>query len=793
MNDTRRMRASGWLAAAPATGIAVRSFKGRAAAHCHSVNVVSQNALIRASAAFTFLAISAAGSHAQESQRSDNPSTLPPVVVNQPKKAKAANTPKPKRAGGERSGVAGEASQSAQQGGTANGKVDEQGGFKPKTAQIGPFDSRSLQDIPYSVSVANSDMIKDRQATSLVDILKYMPSTQMEARGGLDVGRAQSRGMEAGVVDTNHTDGLNSVGTTALPLETFERVEVINSLAGAYYGPASPGGIFNYVLKRPTDVPLNEFTTGFSTNGGWLEHADVGGYVDDAHRLGYRINALNEQGDGFVKNSSLDRQLISAAVDVKPRSDTTVELNAYYYKFDKFGYPGGFSYGSTIKLPDAADPTTVGYGQSFAGMSLETSTLSFKVKHDLTENWRVSGGMLYQVVDRSLLTVTNTFQNNNYDYKSTMGLSAAGRFIVTSNTVNLNGRFSTGPIGHDLVIGTTGYIWEIQQAKTNNTWSLGSSNYYDPDIFASPNMSLAMGPRFKSGDNRQQTIVVGDNIKFDDQWSAMAVASYSWIDTTNYNTSGVQTGAYQDEGLSPTVALTYKPIKPVSVYAAYADTLEAGGTAPTAASNSGETLAPFRSEQYEAGIKTDFGKFSTALALFQIERPFAFTDTDNVYKVQGNQRNKGVEASITGEMLPDLRIYAGVTILDPILTDTGVTTTENKQVVGVPLYQANLLAEYALPWVEGLFVNFNIHYTGERAANNLNTTWADGYTTLDLGGRYETQVMGKKTTVRLAVNNVFDEKYWASIFPGSINGVVGSNTAFLGTPLEARLSASVKF
>ncbi len=60
-------------------------------------------------------------------------------------------------------------------------------------------------------------------------------------------------------------------------------------------------------------------------------------------------------------------------------------------------------------------------------------------------------------------------------------------------------------------------------------------------------------------------------------------------------------------------------------------------------------------------------------------------------------------------------------------------STSNKQVVGVPKVQANLLAEYSLPSIPEWVYSANVHYTGKRAANDTNTSYASSYTTWDLG------------------------------------------------------------
>ncbi|EMA1803217.1 TonB-dependent receptor plug domain-containing protein, partial [Cronobacter turicensis] len=125
-------------------------------------------------------------------------------------------------------------------------------GFKTTDIEIGPAGNRAWIDTPYSTTTVSQAMIDNQQAKSVSELLKYSPSTQMQARGGMDVGRPQSRGMQGSVVANSRLDGLNIVSTTAFPVEMLERLDVVNSLTGALYGPASPAGQFNFVAKRPT-------------------------------------------------------------------------------------------------------------------------------------------------------------------------------------------------------------------------------------------------------------------------------------------------------------------------------------------------------------------------------------------------------------------------------------------------------------------------------------------------------------------------------------------------------------
>lgn len=673
-------------------------------------------------------------------------------------------------------------------------------GFKTSDIDIGPLGNKTWLDTPYSSTTVTQEMIANEQAKSVSELLKYSPSTQMQARGGMDVGRPQSRGMQGSVVANSRLDGLNIVSTTAFPVEMLERLDVLNSLTGALYGPASPAGQFNFVAKRPTETSLRQVTIGYQSRNAINGQIDLGGHIDEAKKFGYRINALNEEGEGVIDDSTRRRKLLTAAFDWNIQPGTQLQLNASHYQFVQKGYPGGFSYGPNVKLPSAPNPKNKNLALNTAGNDLTTDTISTRLIHYLNDDWSVTSGVGWQQADRAMRSVSSTLLNDKGDMKRSLNdSSAAGRFRVLSNTVTLNGHLNSGPLEHNLALATTGYIWSIYSAKENSRrYDFANSNIYNPSQLHEPanGQINTHGARYKSGVNSQQSITLGDTITFNSRWSAMFYLSESWLQTKNFNKSGNKTSQNDQNGLSPNAALMYKITPTLMTYLSYTDSLEQGSTAPTGkgVKNEGQTLNPYRSKQYEIGLKADAGGMNLAAALFRLERPFAYVDSsDNVFKEQGNQVNNGLELMAMGHVYEGLNLFGGVTFLDPRLKDTVSDNTRNKQVVGVPKVRANMLVEYSLPSMPQWVYSANLHYTGKRAANDTNTCWASHFTTLDLGTRYTLPLYQLPTTFRLSVNNVTNQHYWASIFPSGTDGDGGSPSAFAGSGREIRASVAVSF
>ena len=664
---------------------------------------------------------------------------------------------------------------------------------------LGPLGNAKLLDTPNSIVILPAALLENVQATSIKESLKYVPLAQFQEQQGSEVLRPATRGMQGSNFQNTRLDGMTIFVTGANALEQFQQIEVFSGLPASIYGPANPSGMFNFVSKRPTSEPLHRLNLGYDSYSIFTAHADLGGKIGDSEVLSYRLNLLDANGTGYVTDSELDRKLGSIAIDVHTSRDTTVELNYSMYELNQKGYPGWFTYGQKIALPDAPDPTKVGFGQTYAGVDLENKTASARLLHSLGAGWRLVVGALSQNVDRNINTPVNNLTNNTGNYTSSLANGFAPHFDITSDIAYLNGSFKTGAISHDLTLGTTGF-----RATTNAVYNtptaanvlLGTANIANPITFAPPNVGVPdVATQYKSSVATQQGVNVSDTIAFSNQWSVKLAVSKDKMETKNYSKAGAQTTTYSDSGLSPMPSLIFKLHENVTTYLTYASSLKQGDLAPAGSANANIGLAPYRSKQWEAGIKLALSKLDLSLALFRLERPFATVDPkDNTFKISGKQLNKGIEATAVGELTDHLVVYGGITILDPKMEATGNPLTDNTQYVGMPKVKSNILFEYRVPSVPGLVASFDWQYTAKRPGNDSNTTWTPSYNVLDLGARYTSQFMGKATTWRFAVLNLTDERYWSTIGPSNLTGAnTGNMTAHVGAPRTIAASVSVDF
>jgi iron complex outermembrane receptor protein len=743
-----------------------------------------------------------------------------------------------------------------------------------------PLGTLPILDLPYSINVVSRQLIDDTQSRNFKEAAKYLPLVSFQEMQGPEVLRPESRGLQGTNMQNDRKDGMGIAVTTPSALEEYEQLEVFTGLGGALFGPTNPSGIFNFVTKRPTDEQFRQIELGYEGETVGTVHADLGGRFGENKWFGYRTNLVMADGSGYVSDSQLRRQLAAVALDVRPFAHTLVQGNFSYYNLFQHGYPGWFAYTPQIPasamnpnpavsyslLPvNAPDPTRRGYGQSFSGVDLNNQIGEVRLKQDIGQNWQLVTGVLNQIADRNINTAVNSFIPTTKNFTNTTGLyqsflangfsSLAPRFQVKSDLAYLTGKFKTWGIGHEVVIGSTGYrfaswsaVGSISKTQAQlcpagtpaadcvpvsssykGTGGINDSIYSisDPQILAAPAAGI---PSYSSTNAlthgtyvssiiHQQGFSLGDTLTLTPQWLLRVAASQDWTWTNNYTAPAIAgvglpgKGNYTFQGVSPSASLIFKPRQNMTIYGTFADSIQAPDVAAASTVtgvttvNPGTVLPPYRSKEGEIGYKLVLRKINFSTALYRIERPFATYATGIVsplcgaqsgtgncqqFEIVGNQVNYGIESMLSGRIIDSLMVTGGIVALDPKLTDTGIAATNNKKFVGMPDYKTNVLAEYRLPVVSGAFFNFDWQHVGRRPVDDVNSTYVPQYNTFDLGVRYTAKIMGRVATWRVTANNVSDVHYWSTLGPGSITGA--STGSYLGHLGEPRLiTASMRY
>ena len=186
-------------------------------------------------------------------------------------------------------------------------------GAKPLAAErasIGGFGDAPLLETPASISTIGRKQIEDFGIHNSTDAMKLDASVsdsynavgyaELLDRGGY-AENFSIRGFALDNTSSYRKDGIAIPGDTQIPLENKERIEVLKGLAGLQAGVAAPGGIINYVTKRPTVNDLRSVTLEVRERGTVYGAVDLGGRFDRQalrlpHQRRRRKAALLRQG-----------------------------------------------------------------------------------------------------------------------------------------------------------------------------------------------------------------------------------------------------------------------------------------------------------------------------------------------------------------------------------------------------------------------------------------------------------------------------------------------------------------
>ncbi|MNE19757.1 Ferrichrome receptor FcuA precursor [compost metagenome] len=192
----------------------------------------------------------------------------------------------------------------------------------------------------------------------------------------------------------------------------------------------------------------------------------------------------------------------------------------------------------------------------------------------------------------------------------------------------------------------------------------------------------------------------------------------------------------------------------------------------------------------EVGAKYDLGSFALTASAFRIKQPAYETNaTTRVFGPNGKRENKGVELNVFGEPLKGFRLLGGVMYIDSELTDTVGGSFDGNRAPATPEYNVSLGAEYDVPALAGLTLTARGLHSSSQYLDQANSKQIDGWERYDLGARYAFKVDDKDITLRASVENVLDDRYWASA--GASDDSEAGLT--LSTPRTYLVSATLGF
>jgi len=662
-----------------------------------------------------------------------------------------------------------------------------------KITGVGLWGERDLQDTPYSMSVVPEELIENVNAKDMDQIFKMNPTTQETARiasDATDGAWVNIRGFRVTNPVVNGMSYNSRVGGTP-SMQDIERVEIINGATGFLYGGGRVGGAVNYVTKKPTLHRLRSVATGSYGSESYFGHVDLGGQFDDAQVWGYRLNALHQGGETSRRETRKISSL-SLVLDYKPHDDLYTDLRLSWKDNENPG-PSIIWSGNDGEIPDYSGKG-IRRNQSWTPwwqkQHLQSKKIENSVRWKINDVFTLRTGLFYDTLKRSGNDARYRYIDGVVQARSWYGNPGRQGNDKWGVSAYVDSTFNTAGILHTLTAGFSNSVEKNKSSQGGSSFNIphdttldGFRNWEIPEGWGS-----AAGPKTPNTKTDYSNILIGDDIQFNEQWSALVGGNYSNITTWNYR----RLTGYDKSAFTPTLSLMYKPQPAVSTYVTYIESLEAGNVVSGERFiNEDEILDPYISKQVEMGAKFSISQRALLTAsIFRIEKANTYDKEDTSLPLDeerrimrtrdGLQVHQGVELSFTGKATSDLTLMAGGTVLDMKIKKNTNPALQGKVPSGNAKHMLKVYAEYRIPTVQGLTVSGGAYYTGKKFYNETNTATVPAYTLLDAGVRYISKLGGYDTTLNFTVQNIANKIYW-------------SNTSAFGDPRTFALMVKTVF
>lgn len=669
--------------------------------------------------------------------------------------------------------------------------ADAERGYKPEKATIAGKVPLAPREIANSVSVLTREQIEDQGLVTMQDGLLQVTGINVIAN---DTSNAQyySRGYGLGVM----YDGVSSYnGMTPshqFDLNLYERVEVLRGPAGLLRGVGEPGGVVNLVKKKPKDAFGFSWSAGAGSWENYRLEGDVTGPLNADKTLRGRLVVAEEDRGYFYDHTHGKKVLAMGALEYDLTPQTLLSLNFTVQDADVKAPWSGIPASNVIdgnghyQLLDV-DQSTFN-SPEWGRMLYHMEETAASIEHRFDNKW----------VAKASLNHRQWRQYYKYAYTSSSLNTTTGRLSYATQAgdgdynrdgVDLyaNGPFEWFGRTHNLLLGFNAERYEYS-TKSGSGTSYANVLFSQGADIAEPSITYNKGSenetvqyglysqvRFSLAD--PLTLVLGGRTTtFTNKYHNVAPAApTAWT-----------AGAKATDHFTPYAGLLFDVTKQITLYGSYADIF----VPQTQQKTGGGVLDPRIGKQYEIGSKGEFfdGKLAASLARFNIrDKNRAYQDltgdpTGNSYLNAGEVESKGWELEISGKPLRGLDLVAGYTYLETrYLKDKGA---EGKSYsIATPKDQLKFWGNYrfaADSTLSGFSLGLGMIAQGKAQSSRgwRDEVVNDAYVVFN--GKIAYQI-DRNYSLNLAINNLFNEKYYATVGTPNIYNFYGEPRSFMLT------------
>ncbi|VAX43012.1 Ferric hydroxamate uptake [Acinetobacter calcoaceticus] len=645
------------------------------------------------------------------------------------------------------------------------------------------------KDIPQTIDTIDVQKYKVYGSNDLSVMLQGTPgvSTNYDMRGdGITI---RGFGADAGDI---YRDGIRESGQVRRSTANIERIEILKGPASVLYGRSAGGGVVNMVSKFANFDSKSSVGAYAGSYDNYGTTADINQVIND--NLAVRLTGEYGESDSFHSGIENKIEMFSPSFTYKNDDGTLTWTTQYTY--DKLGRVP--DRGPSRDTLPAGTSIKTGFAQDGDYVDDILQVVRTDVNYQYAPDWNFHWAASYRQAEQNFdhfyfgtycgldgndlkgkeCNTKKGYINQNYYWQQTSNKT-------TTNTFDIKGKFKTGQLEHQIMMGTD-WTYEQREPRLANKTQNGSAIYgYVNPFTGERESSRGNGPLKISQHNYNEGTTYGifiqDLIGLNDQLKLMLGLRYDYFD---FSTTNKLTNAHRnvkDSTVSPNVGLVWQPLPEHSFYTSYSKSFAPFGGQMGVNQVTGSTdvtkmdKEPQYNEQYEVGVKSEWldSRLNTQFSVFDIRKnnirykPNPDSEPE-VWATAGQHQSRGVEFSFIGRVIDNIFVRGGYGYTDAkVKEDKQKPEQEGNYLANTSKNTGNLFVRY-LP-TEQWYTEMGVTYVGSYYPNINNAVKMEGFNRVDAAIGYSADPWN----VTLAVNNLTNKEYWRSdSMPGTPRNIL---------------------
>ena len=625
-----------------------------------------------------------------------------------------------------------------------------------------------LRLIPQAIQVVPRSVIDDQNALTLAEAVRNVSGTSNDFgfNGGsqplLILRGFQTTSMTAASsMSGSSSFYLNGSKVQGIPINmaNVESVEVIKGPATVLFGRGEPGGLVNVVSRAPRANRAWTFEQSGDDLGTSRTLIDATGPLNRTKSLlGRAAVSYSDVGSNrdFVEDrvGSFNGNL-AWNLGERTRIDLTVDHTDQRYRND-FGIPAIGDRPADLPLsrqfndaPELSrirtDSFRLGYERAFdARWTLTARASSLRAKTREVDVWP------YRI---DLATFEDCLETRQELCRYYFNARPDGRYRAEQGTVDLQGRFLTGAVEHELLVGVDHY--DTSKEGTTYLQFLPGVVLDRPASGAAPRLDISQSIPIETVDeSRWTSAYVQDQMTLGSR--GLHLVAGLRHDRTRAIYAAPGTEPNEQSFTKPRLGLVKELGATRSIYFQYQESVAANnGRDPVSlVALDAETAA-----QMEAGLKvaSSSGRLQATLSAYQlVKKNRADYSLFPTIQTVGEARSRGIELDWSGEVSARLAMIGSYSYTDAVVTED--PQFEGTRLANVPRQSGSVWARFLVDrhWAVG----GGVFCQGARLGDQANTFVLPGYARVDAMVSYDLNLRAARMLLQLNVDNVLDHRYY---------------------------------